>query len=124
MGAKLAEPGKLCINVMGDAAIGMVGMDLETAARSKLGILTVVWNNGAMAIERDTMEYATEKYGTVFVGGNYSEVSRALGGWSERVEKPDDFIPAFKRAIEVTKTGQPALVEVITKEGFDFSKYP
>ena len=124
MGAKLAEPGKLCINVMGDAAIGMVGMDLETAARSKLSILTVVWNNGAMAIERDTMEYATEKYGTVFVGGNYSEVSRALGGWSERVEKPDDFIPAFKRAIEVTKTGQPALVEVITKEGFDFSKYP
>ena len=38
MGAKLAEPDKLCINVMGDAAIGMVGMDIETAVRNKIGI--------------------------------------------------------------------------------------
>ena len=124
MGAKLAEPDKLCINVMGDAAIGMTGMDLETAARSELGILTIIWNNGAMAIERNTFPYATEKYGSVYLGGNYRDVAKALGGWGERVEKPEEFIPAFKRAIEVTKTGQPAMVECITKEGFDFSKYP
>ena len=43
MGAKLAEPDKLCINIMGDAAIGMVGMDIETAVRNKLGILTIVF---------------------------------------------------------------------------------
>ncbi len=35
MGAKLAEPDKLCINIMGDSAIGMVGMDIDTAARNK-----------------------------------------------------------------------------------------
>ena len=40
MGAKLANPGKLCINVMGDASIGMVGMDIETAVRNRIGILT------------------------------------------------------------------------------------
>ena len=124
MGAKLAEPEKLCINIMGDAAIGMVGMDLETAARSKLGILTVVLNNGAMAIERKTMPFATDTYGSVFLGGNYRDVARALGGWGERVEKPEEIVPAFKRAIEVTRQGQPALVECMTKEGFDFSKYP
>jgi len=32
MGAKLAAPKKLCVNVMGDAAIGMTGMDIEDAA--------------------------------------------------------------------------------------------
>jgi ABC-type multidrug transport system fused ATPase/permease subunit len=31
MGAKLAAPDKLCINVWGDAAIGFTGMDFETA---------------------------------------------------------------------------------------------
>ena len=62
MGAKLAEPDKLCINVMGDAAIGMVGMDIETAARHRIGILTVVFNNGAMAIERGSMPEAAEKH--------------------------------------------------------------
>ena len=124
MGAKLAEPDKLCINIMGDAAIGMVGMDIETAVRSNLGILTIVFNNGAMAIERRTMPFATEKYGSVFLGGNYGEVAKALGGWAERVEQPDHFVPALKRAIEITKTGHPAMVECLTKEGFDFSRYP
>ena len=123
MGAKLAEPDKLCINIMGDAAIGMVGMDIETAVRSNIGILTIVFNNGAMAIERNSMPFAAEKYGSVFLGGNYRDVAKALGGWGERVEQPDQFVPALKRAVEVTKTGQPAMLECLTKEGFDFSRY-
>ncbi|MDA1189679.1 MAG: thiamine pyrophosphate-requiring protein [Chloroflexi bacterium] len=124
MGAKVANPDKVCINFMGDAAIGMTGMDLETAARCKIGIVTIVFNNGAMAIERKSMPTATEKYGTVFQTGDYAGVSKALGGWSKRVEKPADIIPTMKKAIEAANSGQPALVEVITKEGFDFSKYP
>ena len=124
MGAKLAEPDKLCINIMGDAAIGMVAMDIETAVRAKIGILTIVFNNGAMAIERSSMPFATEEYGTLYVGGNYRDVVKALGGWGERVEKPGDFVPALKRAVEVTKTGQPAMIECLTKEGYDFSRYP
>ena len=56
MGAKLAAPKKLCVNVMGDAAIGMTGMDIETAARNRIAILTVVFNNGVMAAERDVLE--------------------------------------------------------------------
>ena len=51
MGAKLAEPDKVCVNVMGDSAIGMVAMDIETAVRNKIGIVTVIFNNGIMAIE-------------------------------------------------------------------------
>ena len=36
MGAKLARPEALCINVWGDAAIGFTGMDFETAVRVRL----------------------------------------------------------------------------------------
>ena len=124
MGAKLAEPDKLCINMMGDAAIGMVGMDIETAVRNNIGILTIVFNNGAMAIERDTMPIAIEKYDSVYQGGDYRDVAKALGAWGIRIEQPNDFVPALKQAIEVTKTGQPALIDVICKEGYDFSRYP
>ena len=35
IGAKLAQPNKFCVNVMGDGAFGMSGTDIETAARSK-----------------------------------------------------------------------------------------
>ena len=108
---------------MGDAAIGMVGMDIETASRSSIGILTIVFNNGVMAIERDSMPFAIEKHGSFDLGGNYRDVAKALGGWGVRVEKPDEFVPALRQAIEVTKTGQPAMIECLTKEGYDFSKY-
>ena len=51
MGAKLAKPDHLCINVWGDAAIGFTGMDLETAVRERIPILSILFNNFSMAIE-------------------------------------------------------------------------
>lgn len=116
MGAKLAAPEKLCVNVMGDAAIGMVGMDFETAVRANIPILTIVLNNGAMAGERQFLPVASEKYKMLEQGGNYSEIARALGGWSERISRPDEIVPAIKRAIQVTEAGSPALLEFLTKE--------
>jgi thiamine pyrophosphate-dependent acetolactate synthase large subunit-like protein len=48
MGAKLAAPSKVVVNVLGDAAFGMVGMEVETAAREKIGLLTILLNNSGM----------------------------------------------------------------------------
>ena len=124
MGAKLAEPDKICINIMGDAAIGMVGMDIETAARNRIGILTIVFNNGVMAIERDSMPFAIENFAAHDQGGDYRAVAEALGGWGVRVETPDAFVPALRQAVDVTGTGRPALIECITKECHDISRYP
>ncbi len=123
MGAKLAAPDKLCMNVMGDAAIGMTGMDLETAARNGIGTLTVVFNNGVMAAERGVLPISIEKYDALLVGGNYAKVAEGLGVASTRVERPDRIIPAIKEAVATTKSGRPFLLEFITKEGYDFSRY-
>jgi acetolactate synthase-1/2/3 large subunit len=38
-----------------------------------------------------------------------------MGGYAERVEHPDDIIPAIKRALQAMTTGKPALLDVITK---------
>ena len=88
MGAKLAAPKKLCVNVMGDAAIGMTGMDIETAARNRIAIFTIVFNNGVMGAERDVLKISDEKYGAMTVSGNYSKVAEGLNVASTRVEKP------------------------------------
>ena len=96
MGAKLAEPDKLCINVMGDAAIGMVGMDIETAVRNKIGILTIVFNNQIMAIERGHQPYSAESHDSLAHTGDYAKVAAGLGAWSTRVTTPDEF-PARSR---------------------------
>jgi acetolactate synthase-1/2/3 large subunit len=124
MGAKLAAPEKLCVNIMGDASIGMTGMDIETAARNRIGILTIVFNNGVMAAERDVLELSTKKYGALTIGGNYTKVAEGLNVAAMRIEKPGDIVPAVKDAVRVTETGAPFLLEILVKEGYDFSRYP
>jgi thiamine pyrophosphate-dependent acetolactate synthase large subunit-like protein len=123
MGAKLAAPDKICINIMGDCSFGMTGMDIETASRNGIGITTVVFNNAVMACERAVMETSTEKYGSLSVGGNYSKVAEGLNVGSTRVETPAEIAPALKAAMDANQSGAPYLVEIMAKEGYDFSRY-
>lgn len=123
MGAKLAAPEKLCVNVMGDAAIGMTGMDIETAARNRIAILTIVFNNGVMGAERDVLKISDVKYGAMSVGGNYSKVAEGLNVAATRVERPEAIVGAIKEAVSVTEKGAPFLLEFVVKEGRDFSRY-
>jgi acetolactate synthase-1/2/3 large subunit len=123
MGAKLAAPDKLCINVMGDSSFGMTGLDIETAARNRIPILTIVFNNGIMAAERSVLPVSTRKYGALDVGGNYAKVAEGLGVASRRVDKPADIVAAIKGAVDVVDGGAPYLLEFVVKEGQEFSRY-
>ena len=116
MGAKLAAPDKQVINVMGDAAFGMAGLDIETAARSEIGLMTVILNNGVMTHYRDHMPYASEHWGSNRFSGDYAKVAEGLGAHAERVDTPDQIAQAVRNAIEANKKGQPAVLEMITKE--------
>ncbi len=122
MGAKIACPDKLCINVWGDAAIGFTGMDFEVAVRDKLPILSILLNNEAMAIELDVMPKATEKFRATDISGNYAAFAKALGGHGERISRPEDIIPAIKRGIKKTQQGIPTLLEFMTSKEKRFSR--
>jgi acetolactate synthase-1/2/3 large subunit len=121
LGAKLAAPDKLCINVWGDAAIGFTGMDFETAVRERIPILSILFNNFSMAIELPIMKVATEKYRSTDISGHYADLARALGGHGERVTEPGDIVPAIQRAVKATRDGTPALIEFITAKEIEFS---
>jgi acetolactate synthase-1/2/3 large subunit len=122
MGAKLAAPEKFCVNFMGDAAFGMTGLDFETAVRCNIPILTVVLNNNFMAAETRHMATSHKLFNTQNVGGNYADIGRALGGWSERVEDPDEIAPALERAKKATQNGKAALLEFITSREHQYSR--
>jgi acetolactate synthase-1/2/3 large subunit len=123
MGAKLARPDQLCINVWGDAAIGFTGMDFETAVRERIPILSVLLNNFSMAIELPIMRVATEKYRSTDISGNYADMARAFGGYGERVTEPGEIVPAIERAIRRTQEGTPALLEFITQQEIEVSVF-
>jgi acetolactate synthase-1/2/3 large subunit len=123
MGAKLAEPDKLCMNMWGDAAIGMTGMDFETAVRAGIPIMSILFNNYSMAMEIPAMRISTEKYNSTDIGGNYADFAKALGGYGERVTAASEIIPAIKRGIEQTKQGRPVLLEFITRKEIEYSTF-
>ena len=123
MGAKLAKPDALCVNVWGDAAIGFTGMDFETAVRERIPILSVLFNNFSMAIEIPIMQVSTEKYRSTDISGHYADMAKAFGGYGERVETPDQIIPAIQRGIQKTQEGVPALLEFITAKEIEISKF-
>jgi acetolactate synthase-1/2/3 large subunit len=122
MGAKLTAPEKLCVNVWGDAAIGMTGMDLETAVRERIPILSVMLNNFGMATEIPVMPISTAKYRATDISGNYAALAQALGGHGERVTRPEDIIPAIRRGIQQTKNGVPVLLEFLTAKEMSVPK--
>ncbi len=122
LGAKLAAPEKFCVNFMGDAAFGMTGLDFETAVRNNIPTLTIVLNNNFMAAETHMMHASHERYGTMNILGNYADLGRSLGGWSERVEEPGQIVPALQRARKVTDDGKAALLEFITSREISYSR--
>ena len=124
MGAKMAAPEKTVINFMGDAAFGMVGLDVETAVRAGIPITTVVMNNSTMAIYPDSRTpTAVERYGLKDLSGDFYRVALALGAYAEQVHTPEEIKPAMRRAMDANADGRPALLEFITKEEGTFSKF-
>lgn len=109
MGAKLAEPGKMVINYIGDGSFGMVGMDYETVIRERIPILTVMTNNVGLG------HYYDDVPSVAYLGGEYAKVAEALGGYGERVESPDGIIPAIERGLSSVRSGRAALLEFMTK---------
>jgi acetolactate synthase-1/2/3 large subunit len=130
LGAKLAAPDKLVIHFLGDTAFGMCGLDLETAVRERIPVLTVLVNNGTMGGYERWIPVASGKYRSRYLGGDYTRVAEGLGVAAERVTRPSEIAPALRRALAVVEpgaapaagAGRPALVEFITGEETKLSK--
>ena len=116
MGSKLARPDWLSVNFIGDAGFGQTANDFETAVRSKLPIMTVLVNNGVMGGYGAYMPDAVERFQSSSLGGDYTAMAMAMGGYAERIEKASEVRAALRRGIEQTQAGQPVLLEFMTKE--------
>ena len=126
IGAKIAKPEKTVVNIMGDASFGMAGLDIETAVRSKIPIITVVLNNGVMTNYTQPspyLGYAAEKWDLHKLTGDYAKIADGLGAFSKKVKTPEEIAPAIKEALNANKTGQPALLEICSKEEVNVPRY-
>ena len=116
LGAKLAKPDWDAVNVMGDAAFGMIAADIETGVRLQIPITTIVMNNGVMGGYGKFMPVATERFQANRVTGRYSDLARALGAYAETVVAPTEIIPSLRRCLAKNAEGHSAVLEIVTRE--------
>ncbi len=112
IGAKLAHPDKFCLNLMGDGAFGMSGLDIETSVRSGTPITTVVLNNGGMATYPGGYPVARERYGVTYMSSDYAKIAEGMGAVGITVKRPNEIVSALKDAQKLNAEGQTVLIDV------------
>ncbi|NQW17169.1 MAG: hypothetical protein HQ478_06745, partial [Chloroflexi bacterium] len=115
IGAKMAKPERFCLNMMGDGAFGMSGLDIETSARAGIPITTVLLNNGIMATYPGGFPTAQERFGVSHMQGDYAAIAMGMGAEGIRVSKPAEMGPAIKKAQQLNSEGKTVLIDVKTR---------
>jgi thiamine pyrophosphate-dependent acetolactate synthase large subunit-like protein len=129
VGAALAnrKHGRLSVNIQCDGDLHYAPAVLWTAAHHRIPLLTVMHNNRAYHQERmfvtDMAARANRDVSRSGIGNDLSDpfidhvaLAKAYGvAGIGPVERPGDLAPALKRAIDIVKRGEPALVDVITQ---------
>lgn len=112
IGAKMGMPDRMCVNLMGDGAFGMSGLDIETSARAQLPITTIVLNNGMMATYPGGFPTAREQFGVSHMQGDYAGLAIAMGAEGLRVETAAEMGPAIQQAKTLNSEGKTVLIDV------------
>ena len=111
-GVKMACPDKFCMNIMGDGAFGMSGLDIETSVRAGAPITTIVLNNGGMATYPGGYPTARESFGTTYMTGDYAKIAEGLGAVGITVTKPEEIASALEQAKQLNAEGKTVLIDV------------
>ena len=112
--AKVVHPDKPVICLQGDWAFGFNGMDVETAARFKLPIVWVIFQNGNVDKWVRTFVDGEEDPDDFTPNMRFDVMMEALGGHGEYVQTPDEIRPALERAFN---SGKASIVNVIMDPG-------
>jgi thiamine pyrophosphate-dependent acetolactate synthase large subunit-like protein len=133
VGAALAnrDAGRFSINFQPDGDMMYSPGVLWTAVHHGIPLLTVMHNNRGyhqevmhvqrVANRRDRIAYAGKDLGPIGTRIenpviDYGKLAGSLGMWSAGpITDPKDLAPALKKAVQVVKAGEPALVDVVTQ---------
>ncbi|RSL32162.1 thiamine pyrophosphate-binding protein [Salibacterium salarium] len=116
LGAKLADPGRIVVSMIGDGGFGQNPSVMATAVSENIPVIWVVMNNSSYGtIAGLEKSHFDTTYGTVFQrdGKSYSpdfaQIAKGYGVDSVKITKAEEFKPALEEAIQSNK---PFLLDV------------
>ena len=113
IGAKVAQPDALVIDIDGDASFCMTLTELGTAAQFNIGVKIIVLNNEeqGMVTQWQNLFYEDRYAHTHQVNPDFIKLADAMNVQARRVSNPDEVVDSLKWLIE---SDGPALLEVVT----------
>ena len=112
MGAQVAFPNKLVIDISGDGSFQMNSQELATVVQYRLPVKVVVLNNGYLGMVRQWQEFFYGKrYASVSLEGvspDFVKLAEAYGAVGLRATKPEEVLPSLRKAFS---TPEPVIID-------------
>jgi len=113
LGAALARPGREVWIVYGDGACGFGLVEFDTYVRHGIPVIAIVGNDaGWTQIAREQVKMLHDDVATVLARTDYQAVAAGFGAEGLLVRRPDEVVPAMRRARLLAAQGRPVLVNV------------
>jgi acetolactate synthase-1/2/3 large subunit len=103
IGAQLARPDRLVVDIAGDGSIQMNIQEMATAVQFKLPVKIVILNNKYLGMVRQWQQlFYDKKYVStdIDVAPDFVKLAEAYGAIGLRATKPEEVVPVLKKAIE------------------------
>ncbi|MDD3014377.1 MAG: biosynthetic-type acetolactate synthase large subunit [Candidatus Gastranaerophilales bacterium] len=103
MGAQIAFPERLVIDISGDGSFQMNIQELATCVNYKVPVKICIINNGHLGMIRQLQEVLFDKnYSQCLITGpDFVKLAEAYGAAGIRVTKEEDIIPAMQKAFDI-----------------------
>jgi acetolactate synthase-1/2/3 large subunit len=119
IGAKLAQPDREVVGIVGDGAFLMTGLETVTAARMGLGVAWFVFNDGELSQIAQAQQMPYQRKTCTTVGTlDYSAFATATGCEFVAIDRDAVIAPAIEQVLAHTAAGRPVVVDV----RIDYSK--
>ncbi|MCJ2140875.1 thiamine pyrophosphate-binding protein [Methylobacterium sp. E-066] len=110
--AKRSQPDRIVVALAGDGDVMMTVQEFATAVQYGIAIVVVVLDNGMYGTIRmhQEREYPGRVSATELRNPDFAALARSCGGHGERVERTEEFAPAFERSLAA---GIPAMIHCL-----------
>lgn len=119
IGAKIANPDRQVVSIVGDGAFLMTCMEILTASAEGAGVAYFVFYDGELSQISQGQEIPYNRKTCTILGNVQLEgIARATGARYLPINTNEDLASGIRDALATTKTGQPVIVDV----RIDYSK--
>lgn len=114
IGAQIAFPNRLVVNISGDGSFQMNSQELATAVQYRLPVKVAILNNGCLGMVRQWQEFFYEKrYVCSSLEGispDFVKLAEAYGAVGLRATQPEEVVPTLKKAFSIQ---EPVVIDFV-----------